>query len=113
MKSLLIYLLTLGSLSAFATTECDVAINNLVSYSNSRGQIKGLIIRYDIEIHKDQEILRILEENPDSTYLNTCFSKISLGNNIKENTQAIKDLYDSSESDTLDNLKIAVKNTCK
>jgi hypothetical protein len=57
MKSLVFVLLAFGSLSAFATIECENALNDLVQHADYVGKIKAYVARNNEKlIHTKEEI---------------------------------------------------------
>jgi hypothetical protein len=55
MKILLIVLLTFGSLSAFATIECENALNDLVQHADYVGKIKAYVARNNEKLIQTKE----------------------------------------------------------
>lgn len=114
MKSLLIGLLTLTSLSAFATVECENALNDLVQYSDSVGQVRAHVVRNNARIELHTSYLKLLNENPTLERV-MGYSRAELIEMSKEDVEANKELVASllKSPEMTEELKQNVRIICK
>ena len=114
MKKLLIAMLALTSLSSFATVECEDALNDLVQYSDSVGQVRAFIVRNNTQIQLNTSYLKILNENPSLEKV-MGYTRNELVEMNKEDIEANKPLVESllKSPEITEELKQNVKEICK
>lgn len=104
----------MGSFSTFATVECENALNDLVQYTDSVGQIKAYILRNNVKIQTHTNYLQLLNDNQTLNdimgYTREELVKIN-NEDVEANKSLVESLLDSPQ--LIEHFKNIVKSACK